>query len=102
MNYFLLREADDEDEMLYGGSEVKFHQLLPISNTNTVNPPRPSVRWKKYSQDIKPNYWLFIVRDNGNLDIYSLPDFRASFQIRRLGQGQRVLYDSLDTAQPSA
>ncbi|KAK6623006.1 hypothetical protein RUM43_008858 [Polyplax serrata] len=94
------KEADDEDEMLYGGSEVKF-QLLPVTNTSTESPARPFVRWKKYSQEIKPNYWMFLLRENGTLDIYSLPDFRPSFQIRRLGQGQRVLYDVLDTVQPS-
>ncbi|KAL0274118.1 UNVERIFIED_CONTAM: hypothetical protein PYX00_006618 [Menopon gallinae] len=95
------KEADDEDEMLYGGSEIKFHQLMPLANANPESPPRPSVRWKKYYQEIKPNYWLFVVRENGNLDIYSLPDFRPSFQVRRLGQGQRVLFDMLDTVQPS-
>lgn len=86
--------------MLYGGSEIKF-QLLPITNTNVVSPARPFVRWKKYSQEIKPNYWMFVLRENGTLDIYSLPDFRPSFQIRRLGQGQRVLFDVLDMAPPS-
>lgn len=97
---FTFREADDEDEMLYGGAEVKF-QLLPVANTSVRSPPRPFLRWKKYSQEIKPNYWMFVLRENGTLDIYSLPDFRPSFQIRHLGQGQRVLFDVLDTTQQS-
>lgn len=55
-------------------------------------------RWKKYLQEVKPSYWVLIVRDNGSLEIYSLPDFRLSYLVRNFGLGLRVLVDSLGAA----
>jgi cleavage and polyadenylation specificity factor subunit 1 len=52
-------------------------------------------RWHKYLQEVKPTYWILLTRDNGNLEIYTLPDFRLSYLVRNFGQGLRVLVDSL-------
>jgi cleavage and polyadenylation specificity factor subunit 1 len=52
-------------------------------------------RWHKYLQEVKPTYWILLTRDNGNLEIYTLPDFRLSYLVRNFGQGLRVLIDSL-------
>nr|CAD7266443.1 unnamed protein product [Timema shepardi] len=50
--------------------------------------------WKKYLQEIKPTYWLFLVRENGNMEMYTLPDFQQMYLVRNFGQGLRVLADS--------
>lgn len=52
-------------------------------------------RWQKYMQEVKPTYWILLTRDNGNLEIYTLPDFKLSCLVRNFGQGLRVLVDSL-------
>ena len=46
-------------------------------------------------QEVKPTYWILLTRDNGNLEIYTLPDFKLSCLVRNFGQGLRVLVDSL-------
>ena len=35
-------------------------------------------------------------RDNGVLEVYSLPDLRLSYLIRNFGFGQNVLHDSME------
>lgn len=54
-------------------------------------------------QEIKPTYWLFVYRDSGTLELYSLPDLRLSYLIRNFGFGQNVLHDSMEftTVQPA-
>jgi len=51
-------------------------------------------------QEIKATYWLFIVREGGLLELYSLPDFKLSYVVKNFGHGLRVLSDSLE-ATPS-
>ncbi|CAG2059625.1 unnamed protein product, partial [Timema podura] len=57
--------------------------------------------WKKYLQEIKPTYWLFLVRENGNMEMYTLPDFQQMYLVRNFGQGLRVLSDSTQSVPPS-
>lgn len=54
-------------------------------------------RWQKHLQEVKPTYWLLVYRDNGTLEIYSLPDLRLSYLIRNFGHGQNVLHDSMES-----
>lgn len=87
-------DAENEDDLLYG-DEGEFK--MP---TLTINQSRPKVYynwWKKYLTDTRPTYWLFIVRDNSNLEIYSVPEFKLSFIVRNLCFGYKVLVDSLES-----
>lgn len=47
---------------------------------------------------IKPTYWLFLTRDNGHFEIYSIPDFQLSYLVPGIGTGLSVLADSLNAA----
>jgi hypothetical protein len=47
---------------------------------------------------IKPTYWLFLTRDNGHFEIYSIPDFQLSYLVSGIGNGLPVLADSLNAA----
>lgn len=47
---------------------------------------------------IKPTYWLFLTRDNGHFEIYSIPDFQLSYLVPGIGTGLAVLGDSLNAA----
>jgi cleavage and polyadenylation specificity factor subunit 1 len=53
-------------------------------------------RWQQYLQEIKPTYWLFVYRDSGTLEVYSLPELRLSYLIRNFGFGQNILHDSME------
>ncbi|KAJ3661319.1 hypothetical protein Zmor_006604 [Zophobas morio] len=87
-------EVENEDDLLYGDdSDFKMPTLNPP-------PPKPKIYynwWKKYLLDIRPSYWLFVVRDNSNLEIYSVPDFKLCYYITNLCFGHKVLVDSLES-----
>ncbi|KAG7296758.1 hypothetical protein JYU34_020693 [Plutella xylostella] len=93
-------ELNDEDELLYGGDQTPASMatiMLQEQSKNPGVPRRVSRWWRKYLQDVKPTYWLFVVRDNGNLEIYSLPEMRLSFLVQGVCEGHRILADSLES-----
>ncbi|XP_030026309.2 cleavage and polyadenylation specificity factor subunit 1 [Manduca sexta] len=93
-------ELNDEDELLYGGDQTPASMasiMLAEQSKNPGVPRRMSRWWKKYLADVKPTYWLFCVRTNGNLEIYSLPEMRLSFLVRDACGGHRILADSLES-----
>ncbi|XP_067007220.1 cleavage and polyadenylation specificity factor subunit 1 isoform X2 [Anabrus simplex] len=97
------KQVDDEDEMLYGETDApKFEPPVineqPITGTVNSAEEKDIPWWHKYMQEVKPTYWVLIARDNGNLELYTLPDFRLSYLVRNFGQGLRVLVDSLGAA----
>ncbi|KAI8423472.1 hypothetical protein MSG28_012593 [Choristoneura fumiferana] len=76
--------------------------MLEEQSLNPGVPRRVSRWWKRHLAELKPSYWLFVVRNNGNLEIYSLPEMRLSFLVRDVCAGERVLADSLESVpQPS-
>lgn len=87
-------DIENEDDLLYGDdSDFKIPSLNPP-------PQKPKLFhncWKKYLLNIKPTYWLFVVRENSNLEIYSIPDFKLCFIARNLCFGHKVLVDSLES-----
>ncbi|CAK1589446.1 unnamed protein product [Parnassius mnemosyne] len=93
-------ELNDEDELLYGGDQTPASMasiMLAEQSKNPGVPRRMSRWWKRYLNEVKPTYWLFVVRDNGNLEIYSLPEMRLSFLVRDICAGHRILADSLES-----
>ncbi|XP_063370441.1 cleavage and polyadenylation specificity factor subunit 1 [Cydia amplana] len=98
-------ELNDEDELLYGGDQTPASMasiMLAEQSKNPGVPRRVSRWWKRHLAELKPTYWLFVVRNNGNLEIYSLPEMRLSFLVRDVCAGERILADSLESVpQPS-
>ncbi|XP_022837333.1 cleavage and polyadenylation specificity factor subunit 1 [Spodoptera litura] len=93
-------ELNDEDELLYGGDQTPASMasiMLAEQSKNPGVPRRISRWWKKYLVEVKPTYWLFVLRLNGNLEIYSLPEMRLSFLVRDACAGNRILADSLES-----
>lgn len=79
-------EVENEDDLLYGDKDFKMPSLNPPV-------PKPKVYhnwWKKYMTPVKPTYWLFVVRDNSNLEIYSIPDFKLCYYVNNLCCGFKV------------
>uniref|UniRef100_A0A8D0CIQ8 Cleavage and polyadenylation specificity factor subunit 1 n=1 Tax=Scleropages formosus TaxID=113540 RepID=A0A8D0CIQ8_SCLFO len=83
--------VDDEEEMLYGDSSPLFSptQEEPSSST-TVTQPRADGTPSK----AEPTHWCMMVRENGVMEIYQLPEWRLVFLVKNFPVGQRVLVDS--------
>ncbi|VVD01045.1 unnamed protein product [Leptidea sinapis] len=97
-------EINDEDELLYGGDQTPASMASIMLAEQSKNPgvPRRVTRWwRRQLFEIKPTYWLFVVRDNGNLEIYSLPEMKLSFLVKDVCAGHRILADSLESLEPS-
>ncbi|XP_045540280.1 cleavage and polyadenylation specificity factor subunit 1 isoform X2 [Papilio machaon] len=93
-------ELNDDDELLYGGDQTPASMasiMLAEQSKNPGVPRRISRWWKRHLAEVKPTFWLFVVRDNGNLEIYSLPEMRLSFLVRDVCAGHRILADSLES-----
>lgn len=53
------------------------------------------IRWTRYYMEVKATYWLLVTRENGHLEMYSVPDLLLSYLVAGIGFGHRVLTDSL-------
>lgn len=92
-----VHNIDNEDDLLYGDAS-NFQMPLPPapkSVETTVSKKQPW--WQKYLQETKPTYWLFVYRESGTLEVYSLPELRLSYLIRNFGFGQQILHDSMES-----
>uniref|UniRef100_A0A8C4Q1K6 Cleavage and polyadenylation specificity factor subunit 1 n=1 Tax=Eptatretus burgeri TaxID=7764 RepID=A0A8C4Q1K6_EPTBU len=83
--------VDDEEELLYGDSCPVFGQFKKeevACSTSNQSPDIPS------TSPSQPTHWCLLVRENGNMEIYRLPDWRLIFMAKNFPAGQRVLMDS--------
>ncbi|KAJ3609793.1 hypothetical protein NHX12_024303 [Muraenolepis orangiensis] len=83
--------VDDEEEMLYGDCHAA---------ANRDDPNRGSSSGMGFGGgegglgEAEPTHWCMIVRENGVMEIYQLPDWRLVFLVKNFPVGQRVLVDS--------
>ncbi|XP_020283303.1 cleavage and polyadenylation specificity factor subunit 1 [Pseudomyrmex gracilis] len=98
----VLSNIDNEDDLLYGDAPAFQMPTLSYPKASDTT-AKKAPWWQRHLQEIKPTYWLFVYRDSGTLEIYSLPDLRLSYLIRNFGYGQYVLHDSMEstTLQPA-
>ncbi|XP_014260039.1 cleavage and polyadenylation specificity factor subunit 1 [Cimex lectularius] len=88
---------DDEEELLYGESSalnIKKEQN-PLPYTNNIPPSRKPAWWRRHLQEMKVSYWTLLTRDNGHLEIYSLPDLKLSYLVANVSLAHGILADSL-------
>uniref|UniRef100_A0A674APV8 Cleavage and polyadenylation specificity factor subunit 1 n=1 Tax=Salmo trutta TaxID=8032 RepID=A0A674APV8_SALTR len=91
----LSNTVDDEEEMLYGDCN-------PAGITPTKDESHPGYRpsgalgggSEGRSGRAEPTHWCMMVRENGVMEIYQLPDWRLVFLVKNFPVGQRVLVDS--------
>ncbi|XP_041102417.1 cleavage and polyadenylation specificity factor subunit 1-like isoform X2 [Polyodon spathula] len=83
---------DDEEEMLYGDSG----QFFSASKEESSRSASASFSYSKDSPHymVEPTHWCMVVRENGVMEIYQLPDWRLVFLVKNFPVGQRVLVDS--------
>lgn len=90
--------ADEEDELLYGDSTINFLN----NNDNEMNEEEEEEDLKLTTiTKSEETFWLFIVRENGVLEIYNLPDFKLVYLVKNFPLGSRVLVDSIQTTDHS-
>lgn len=86
---FLPEEIDDEDDMLYGDSTAN----LPRA-TGDFEAKEKQEKTLPKTKEIKMTSWLLISRENGALEIYSLPECKLVYSVKSFPLGQRTLVDS--------
>lgn len=88
-------KVEDEEDLLYGDAGSAFKVTSIIDMAIEAN-KKASDWWRKFLVPIKPSYWLVVGRDNGNLEIYSMPDLKLMYLVNGVGNGQVVLSDSME------
>ena len=89
------KDIEDEEDLLYGESGSKFKMQSMINMSIASNAQR-SDWWRRFLQPIKPSYWLLVTRDNGNLEIYSVPDLKLMYLVTDVGSGNKILADAME------
>ena len=102
----VVNDVDDEEDLLYGENSAfempTLESSIYLNNCSSNNKKSRNCWWKRYLLDIKTSYWLFVVRDNMNLEIYSIPDLSLSYLIKEIGHGHQVLTDELESISSSS
>ena len=78
---------DDEDEYLYGDTEANDSSMSHDEASHLT----PQQRVREFFRERKASYWLALVRQNGTLEIYSVPDMQLNFSAIDLHLGHRLL-----------
>uniref|UniRef100_A0A8C3ALU5 Cleavage and polyadenylation specificity factor subunit 1 n=1 Tax=Cyclopterus lumpus TaxID=8103 RepID=A0A8C3ALU5_CYCLU len=88
----LSNTVDDEEEMLYGESNAgAAHGRDEMGRSYGSQGIFGS---DGSSSKAEPSHWCIIIRENGVMEIYQLPDWRLVFLVKNFPVGQRVLVDS--------
>ncbi|KAM8811110.1 LOW QUALITY PROTEIN: cleavage and polyadenylation specificity factor subunit 1 [Eudromia elegans] len=89
--------VDDEEEMLYGDSGALFSPAREEPRRSSL----PAPDREPHAFKAEPTHWCVLVRENGAMEIYQLPEWRLVFLVKNFPMGQRVLVDS-SFGQPAA
>lgn len=88
-------KVEDEEDLLYGdaGSAFKVTSMVDMAMEAAK---RGSDWWRKFLVVPKPTFWLVVLRENGNLELYSMPDLKLTYLVNNVGNGATVLSDSME------
>ncbi|CAB4055468.1 CPSF1 [Lepeophtheirus salmonis] len=91
---------ENEDDLLYGDSapEVFTNVLSNLEKPVSSNSKDKKSNWNRHFTTVQPSFWALGIRDNGDLEIYSLPNFTLKFSIAQFYLGSKILSHS-DKAQ---
>lgn len=89
------KDVEDEEDLLYGESGSKFKMQSMVDMSIASNAQR-SDWWRRFLLPVKPSYWLLVTRDNGNLEIYSVPDLKLMYLVTDVGSGNKILADAME------
>lgn len=113
-------KIEDEEDLLYGESGSTFQMknvsfsitcdqrikrrvdyFIIFENLQLADLAKPSNTkksdwWRRHIQPKKPTFWLFVLRNNGNLEIYFMPDMKLAYIVTNVGNGNKFLSDSME------
>jgi cleavage and polyadenylation specificity factor subunit 1 len=89
------KDVEDEEDLLYGETGSKF-RMQSMLNMQLASNAQRSDWWRRFLQPIKPSYWLLVTRENGNLEIYSVPDLKLMYMVTDVGSGNKILADAME------
>lgn len=89
------KDVEDEEDLLYGESGSKFKMQSMVDMSIASNAQR-SDWWRRFLKPVKPSYWLFLIRENGNLEIYNVPDLKLMYLVTDVGSGNKILADAME------
>lgn len=89
------KDVEDEEDLLYGetGSKFKMQSMIDMTISSQA---QKSDWWRRLIQYIKPSFWLFVARDNGNLEVYSVPDLKLMYLVTDVANGNKILVDAME------
>ena len=85
-------DLDDEDELLYGTTDYSVGMFGVSGGDKSIDEEET---WRKHLEVVTPTFWLVGVRENGNLELYTVPDFKLRFVSHNFPQQADVLCDHL-------
>ncbi|XP_067935054.1 cleavage and polyadenylation specificity factor subunit 1-like [Watersipora subatra] len=92
------QEEVDEDELLYGDSEMNISQPEPTLKTGTDEQHRetPANRVANVilRKEHEPTFWVFTTTRDNTLQIFSIPDCKLVFSAKQFNSGYKVLFDA--------
>lgn len=74
--------------MLYGNTDISVFDPPKTFDPQASQEKSKNDWWRKWQKEIRPSYWLVGVRDNGDLEMYTLPDFRLSYAVKNFWLGK--------------
>ena len=83
-------DLDDEDELLYGTTDYSVGMFGVSGGDKSIDEEET---WRKHLEVVTPTFWLVGVRENGNLELYTVPDFKLRFVSHNFPQQADVLCD---------
>ena len=75
-------DLDDEDELLYGSSDYTVG-MFGVGGHDKAG-EEGGEAWRTHLEEIPVTFWLIGVRENGNLELYSVPDFTLRYMDKQL------------------
>lgn len=91
-DHFASDSVEDEEEMLYGDTRDPSSR----ETTHSSVPNKNAMWWLKFLEQPTPTYWVILTRDNGYLEIYTLPDFKIKYRAANVDESPMILKDSLE------
>ena len=88
-------DLDDEDELLYGSSDYTVGMFGVSGPGGADKSFEEEESWRRHLEEVAPTFWLAGVRDSGNLELYSVPDFTVRFLSHNFPHQADVLSDAV-------
>ena len=85
---------DDEDELLYGDASVEDIAKLGTTAAAGEGEATETSFKAKVIRKTPATFWFVVARENGVLEIYSMPDYSLSYYIKNFPMTPKVLVDS--------